>query len=787
MNRLTFWFRNAALACAFATVSGFAQTAITWSSTSGTSFASGSNWTGGIAPADSLATHIATFAALSGAANPILSTSQSVAGLNFSGGTYTLTNSGGAALTLGSGVSNIAISADVVTNAQTVNLPLVLGAAQTWRSNASNSQLNISGTVNTNGFALTLQSGNTGTTSNINLSGPVSGTGSLTKTGNSTLTLSAANSYSGGTTIGGSNTGTLNINQSGSGGTSSAIGTGTLTISGTTTINNTSGSSVTLSTNNAQSWGGNLTFVGTNSLNLGTGAVTLTGNRTITTSANTLTVGGNIGGSFGLTKTGNGTLTLSATSSAYTGSTTINAGILSVSTLANGGVASGIGQSTNAAGNLVIDGGTLQYTGAAVSTDRKFKIGDATVGGTATLEASGTGALAFTATGVSAFTYGTANQTRSLVLTGSNTDNNSIAGILADNGTGLTSVAKTGAGKWLLTAANTYTGGTTINAGTLSFANGSLGTTGAITMNGGTLQWNGSNAQDISSRFTMVAATAATVDTNGNNVTFANAFGGSTSGSLVKSGTGTLTLSGNNTFSGGATVSAGTISAGHANALGSGSVSIGGSGTLAVGSSITIPNNIAVTGTLNGAAASSQFSGTISGNGTLAGTLTIASGGSIAPGNSPGILNVSGAVTYASGSHYNWELAAFSTSTPGTNFDQILIGTAGSLTINSGATLVPSFSGTATSPASGNVFWNASQSWTVVDKTGGGTVTGTAFSVDNSAWSSAGSFATAISSNSVLLTWTPSAIPEPSTYAAIFGALALTGTVWHRRRQRKAV
>ena len=66
-------------------------------------------------------------------------------------------------------------------------------------------------------------------------------------------------------------------------------------------------------------------------------------------------------------------------------------------------------------------------------------------------------------------------------------------------------------------------------------------------------------------------------------------------------------------------------------------------------------------------------------------------------------------------------------------------------------------------------------------------MTGTAFSVDNSAWSSAGSFATAIYSNSVLLTWTPSAIPEPSTYAAIFGALALTGTVWQHRRQLEAV
>ena len=41
--------------------------------------------------------------------------------------------------------------------------------------------------------------------------------------------------------------------------------------------------------------------------------------------------------------------------------------------------------------------------------------------------------------------------------------------------------------------------------------------------------------------------------------------------------------------------------------------------------------------------------------------------------------------------------------------------------------------------------------------------------------------------NSFTFNGSLSAIPEPSTYAAIFGALALAGTVWHRRRQRKAV
>ncbi len=65
---------------------------------------------------------------------------------------------------------------------------------------------------------------------------------------------------------------------------------------------------------------------------------------------------------------------------------------LTATTLANGGAASSIGSSSNAASNLVIQGSTLKYEGAATSTDRLFTVG--TSG--ATLDASGTGAVSFT-------------------------------------------------------------------------------------------------------------------------------------------------------------------------------------------------------------------------------------------------------------------------------------------------------------------------------------------------------------------------------------------------------
>jgi autotransporter-associated beta strand protein len=149
------------------------------------------------------------------------------------------------------------------------------------------------------------------------------------------MTLTANNSYAAGTTL---NAGQLNLNNPG------ALGTGAFTIAGGA-IDNTSGSPLRLSANNAQNWNGDFTFVGSSSLNLGTGAVTLNTNRGVTVNANTLTVGGAVSGAgFGLTKAGNGTLALSGPNT-YSGATAVNAGELVVSTVSltqgNYSVASG--------------------------------------------------------------------------------------------------------------------------------------------------------------------------------------------------------------------------------------------------------------------------------------------------------------------------------------------------------------------------------------------------------------------------------------------------------------
>src|SRR5437667_5568290 len=465
-------FAIACLLALFALLPQSAQAAnTTWGNT-GTNFNSGTSWSGGTAPGSN-DTAVFNVAAIT---QPNVTGSLSIKTLNFSttaSSGYDLTSSNtGVKLTLtntGTGASS-AINAANTSGINTIDAPIVLGAA------ASSTQ------------TLTQAAGGT-----LIMNGVISNTNSVTLSlaGSGIITLAGANTYSGGTTLASGTT--LRINNA------TALGTGTFTINGGT-IDNTTGASITLSNNNAQTWNGDFTFTGTQSLNMGTGVISLGTTagttRTITVNGSTLTEGGVISNGTtanSLTKAGTGTLTLTG-ANAYTGATNINAGILNIQN------ASALG--TTASGTTVVSGATLQLQGGITTVSEALTISGTGASGQngALVNVSGTnnyaGLLTLGAATTISSDSGTLNLTNTGTITGptfgltlTGAGSGSVSSII---GTTTGSLTKSGSGTWTLSGVNTYTGATTINAGTLSVT-GSLASGSAVTVNnrGSTLEGTG--------------------------------------------------------------------------------------------------------------------------------------------------------------------------------------------------------------------------------------------------------------------------------------------------------
>ena len=288
-------------------------------------------------------------------------------------------------------------------------------------------------------------------------------------------------------------------------------------------------------------------------------------------------------GAISITKVGTGTLTLGGANT-YVGVTTVTQGILSVSSLANGGATSNIGASTNVAANLILNGGDLQYTGATASTNRLFTLTTA-----GTIDGSGTGGLTF-----STGTAITVTNAAALTLTGSSTAN-VFDPIIVNNSTGVnnTSLTMAGTGTWTLNGVNTFSGGTTVSAGTLT-----IGATGSIP---GTVT--------ISSGATLTLATPST--------------GGTLTGPTSVT-SGTLQITSTGSIKGPLTVSGAAFQMSGVGAM-TGPVSIA-NGAL----QFTATGSIAGATTVNGTTMAVGSAGVITGPSTLSGgTLLIASGGSI--------------------------------------------------------------------------------------------------------------------------------------------------------------
>lgn len=379
----------------------------------------------------------------------------------------------------------------------------------------------------------------------------------------------------------------------------------------------------------------------------------------------TATINTVITGTPGLSKYGTGTLILGG-SNTFTGPVTINAGVISINTLNNGGSSSNIGASSSSASNLVFNGGTLRYTGEMQSCNRLFTL--STNGGT--IDGSGTGALNFNNSSSMGFSGSGA---RTLTLTGSATGN-TLAMAVGDNG-GATSITKSGSGSWILTGDNTASGTVSITDGTLQIGNG--GTSGSINgpvTNNGTLIFNRSNS-----------------------FTFSKVISGT--GNLIKTGDGTLSLSGANTYSGSTSINYGTLQLNAANVIpdGASKGDVLLYGTLDLNSYSETINGLSGNGVVDNKAAgtpvltigannaNSTFEGSINNNtGALQLTKT-GSGTIILTGNN----TYSGATTVSAGELRINGSASSSALTVNSGAKLSGTGTVGQVTINNGGEISP--------------------------------------------------------------------------------------------------
>jgi autotransporter-associated beta strand protein len=212
--------------------------------------------------------------------------------------------------------------------------------------------------------------------------------------------------------------------------------------------------------------------------------------------------------------------------------------------------------------------------------------------------------------------------------------NQSTGAALTNVITGNGSVIDSGTGTLTLSGGNTFTGGLTVNAGTVALgAGGSLAATGAVNLAGAGAGFDISAAgSQTIGLLSGVAGT--TVALGGNTLILGGAgnssFGGTITGGggLIKDGAGTQTLNGASTFSGGVTLNAGGLLVGNNAALGTGALSVGGATTLDGSAAVTLANNIVLNGGLTVLGAQAvTLGGGITGIGSLtkdgAATLTL--------------------------------------------------------------------------------------------------------------------------------------------------------------------
>jgi fibronectin-binding autotransporter adhesin len=522
----------------------------------------------------------------------------------------------------------------------------------------------------------------------------------------------------------------------------------------------------------------------------GAGTLTLTGTPSINVATSSATISTSLAGTVGFSKTGAGTLALSGANT-YTGATNINAGILSIQS------AGALGTAANTANTTVASGATLQLANGVTTTNGGTLVLNGAgagsgalqgVGGNNTWESAmalGSDATIFSATAgnilylnsnyVSAHTLTLGNHTLTIDGPGDVWANANV-GVAGDTG----GLIKNGTGQLTLFGYNTfYTGATVVNAGSLELVVGAftpgwhgingpltigagsanpalagtvkvdiwgaghsggssyadqIGPSSAVTINsdgilnvgvstglgsltlnggqvnissgqaitpGGAITSNANSAHQTSliSGGTLTLAGSTTFNvardaTIASDLTVSSVVGG---GALVKQGTGVLTLSGANTYTGATTVSAGVLNIQNNTALGTAA----GATTVASGAALQVQSGITVTGealTLNGTGIAADGAlRNVSGNNTWTGAITLGSASRI--NSDAGTLAISGNI--------------------GGNTQNLTVGGAGNTTISS---VIGTTTGALTKDGAGTLTLSGNNTYTGTTNINAGTL-----------------------------------------------------------------
>ena len=505
----------------------------------------------------------------------------------------------------------------------------------------------------------------------LTISAIIGGPGSVNKDGEGILILNQSNVYTGTTTI---SDGTLQLDASG-------------TLSDSTPVNVSSKGIFDVNVTNTIA-----SIEGSGTIDIETGATLTAGD------ANDKEFSGVIQGAGNFSKSGSGTLTLSGTNT-YTGSTTINAGTISVASSANLGATPGSAD----ADNITFNGGTLNT------------IADFTLGANKGITMTGAGTIDIDAG--TTLTY---------------------AGSITDSGT----LTKAGTGTLSLSGSSDNSGGILVSAGKIEIGNNASLGTGTITLNGGTLSSDSTTARTLDEAIAISSSSILGDATNtgkitlsgnstfsGTNTLTANSdielsgsvdlgsatqtfsvdsgkiatlSGATSSGAISKSGDGTLIISADNDYASGTTVSAGTLRVSGSGDLGTGSLTIGASGTLDLRNTLAVAS-LEISGAGSGNRITNGDADGTTANLTVSGTSTL--NGAV---NTDGTQTYSGTTTLGSDVSLTGSTVSLAAISGGTN----ALAISGNLDLSGAASSLTTLSVSGTSDIGADVTTTGTQSYT---------------------------------------------------------------------------